>query len=99
MARSEAGGILFASERHYSHFSQKRTELHSATRLNSLDLASSLRLNNRKTLKHKCFSVFLWLGRQDVNGTFSDEDFQNVDDVEEIQKLLDDTVEDESCSE
>ncbi len=41
----------------------------------------------------------IWLGRQDVNGTFSDEDFQNVDDVEEIQKLLDDTVEDESCSE
>ena len=41
----------------------------------------------------------IWLGRQDVNGTFTDEDFQNVDDVEEIQKLLDDTVEDESCSE
>lgn len=40
-----------------------------------------------------------WLGRQDANGTFTDEDFQNVDDVEEIQKLLDDTVEDESCSE
>ena len=40
-----------------------------------------------------------WLGRQYVNGTFTDENFQNVDDVEEIQKLLDDTVEDESCSE
>jgi hypothetical protein len=43
--------------------------------------------------------VFSWLGRQYVNGTFTDEDFQNVDDVEEIQKLLDDTAEDESCSE
>ena len=40
-----------------------------------------------------------WLGRQYVIGTFTDENFQNVDDVEEIQKLLDDTVEDESCSE
>jgi hypothetical protein len=43
--------------------------------------------------------LLTWLGRQYVNGTFTDEDFQNVDDVEEIQKLLDDTAEDESCSE
>lgn len=42
---------------------------------------------------------FCWLGRQYDNGTFTDEDFQNVDDVEEIQKLLDDTAADESCSE
>ena len=41
----------------------------------------------------------IWLGRQYDNGTFTDKDFQNVDDVEEIQKLLDDTAEDESCSE
>ena len=42
---------------------------------------------------------FIWQERQYVNGTFTDEDFQNVDDVEEIQKLLDDTSEDEPCSE
>lgn len=54
--------------------------------------------NNQTFLRSKT-ECLNWLGRQDVNGTFSDEDFQNVDDVEEIQKLLDDTVEDESCSE
>ena len=39
-------------------------------------------------------SRFLWLGRQDVNGTFTDEDFENVDDIEEVQNLLDDTTQD-----
>lgn len=39
--------------------------------------------------------LIIWLGRQDVNGTFTDEDFQNVDDIEEIQNLLNDTAEDE----
>lgn len=56
------------------------------------------RANSQTLYRSKMESPY-WLGRQDVNGTFSDEDFQNVDDVEEIQKLLDDTVEDESCSE
>ena len=54
---------------------------------------------NNQTFHRSKLECLYWLGRQDVNGTFSDEDFQNVDDVEEIQKLLDDTVEDESCSE
>jgi hypothetical protein len=40
-----------------------------------------------------------WQERQYDNGTFTDEDFQNCDDVEEIQKLLDDTAEDKPCSE
>ena len=43
--------------------------------------------------------MLIWLGREYVNGTFTDEDIQNVDDIEEIQKLLDDTSEDELCSE
>ncbi|NDG32308.1 hypothetical protein EB118_19805, partial [bacterium] len=43
--------------------------------------------------------LFSWQERQYDNGTLTDEDFQNCDDVEEIQKLLDDTVEDEPCSE
>ena len=46
----------------------------------------------------RIFSL-IWLGREYVNGTFTDEDIQNVDDIEEIQKLLDDTSEDEPCSE
>ena len=54
-----------------------------------MDLASSLRLNNRKTLKHKCFSVFLWLGRRFLNRTFSIQDDDQIVDVEEIRELLD----------
>lgn len=46
-----------------------------------------------------CSFSLIWLGREYVNGTFTDEDIQNVDDIEEIQKLLDDTSEDEPCSE
>ena len=49
------------------------------------------------SLSGEIFST--WLGREYVNGTFTDEDIQNVDDIEEIQKLLDDTSEDEPCSE
>jgi hypothetical protein len=58
-----------------------------------LALASSLRLNNRKTLKHKCFSVFLWLGRRFLNRTFSMQEDDPVVDVEEIRKLLDEDIE------
>lgn len=54
-----------------------------------MDLASSLRLNNRKTLKHKCFSVFLWLGRRFLNRTFSMQEDDPIVDVEEIRELLD----------
>lgn len=40
----------------------------------------------------------MWLGRQYDNGTFADEDFQNVDDIEEIQKLLVDSTDDSSLT-
>lgn len=55
--------------------------------------------NKVKTRRYKYLRDFTWLGREYVNGTFTDEDIQNVDDIEEIQKLLDDTSEDEPCSE
>ena len=40
-----------------------------------------------------------WLGRQYDNGTFTDEDLQKLDDIEEIEKLLIDESKDEPCSE
>ena len=44
------------------------------------------------------YNAYAWLGRQNVNGTFTDEDLLNVDDIVEIQKLLDDSTEDGSLT-
>jgi hypothetical protein len=51
---------------------------------------TSHRRSIKKTTVHG--SRFYWLGNKNVIKTFTDEDLKNVDDIEEVLKLLDDTL-------